>query len=757
MNTTKGQTAPNNRHEKVYLDLQKRAHEAKPNEAKAKMVKEGILGNPISATVDTIKDGANFFKAVVKGDMGDNNLGRINDLGLKIGAGLIATFLALHSKTKTESIMRFIGGGTFIAAMSLWPKLFINLPARLVHGFRIDRKYISAQGDKKDFFLDNQFLVWDAYPEEQLRKDASKAGIDYDSENGKEKIQRKMQKTALQNRTLWMATAGFATPLMTAMIGNFVEPEVEKAVIKHGVKKTKTIVEGGLAEYIKNAKANVQNADAIGKMAKTTEVLDDEFFVQLADLLSPVDFLDKFKNADDSKVLKEIKIDGVAEELKAIYSKLATCDETSLRRQLQTAQKASISKKMLSADDINAIVAELNGDFRPEKIASVLQTKKVAPESIKKVLANTKVNNANFFEFIENYNKGPVAQLRARLRTFADVVNPIVGSKSESASTLEYGKTMKKMFKGLGFKTADLKRIKDSDDLGAIKILSDAISKAVAGKSDAEYKAFLESITMGQMDDDILAIIETLQAEDTLKTISIDSELIKIGKDATEQEIDIKGLNKALLGGGGQGVRGILSDVIEAKKIDLDAVRLRTVLSANFERRLAAGEFGTLSDKQLAAARRMVYDGNLSTMKNIAYADNQGEAKRLAKMIFKKEAFSDCEKELVSSMKIFTDAFENEETKEVLSGFENYIRKIGLIFEKGESQSRVKQIMDYTGCSSLVDNMRTFARKLNNNKSWMKVFAPMAIVLVAVTLLVQPFFGKIDKEFPQEGKNGGAK
>ena len=47
--------------------------------------------------------------------------------------------------------------------------------------------------------------------------------------------------------------------------------------------------------------------------------------------------------------------------------------------------------------------------------------------------------------------------------------------------------------------------------------------------------------------------------------------------------------------------------------------------------------------------------------------------------------------------------------------------------------------------------------KLNNNKSWMKVFAPMAIALVAVTLLVQPFFGKIDKEFPQEGKNGGAK
>ena len=139
--------------------MQKRAHEAKPNEAKAKMVNEGILGNPITATKDMLKDGKNFFKATITGNMGDNSLGRINDLGLKLGAGLIATFLALHSKTKTQSIMRFIGGATFIAMMDLWPKLFINLPARLVHGFRIDRKYISAQGDKKDFFLDNQYFV----------------------------------------------------------------------------------------------------------------------------------------------------------------------------------------------------------------------------------------------------------------------------------------------------------------------------------------------------------------------------------------------------------------------------------------------------------------------------------------------------------------------------------------------------------------------------------------------------------------------
>ena len=63
LNATGNKTqTPNNRHEKIYQDLQKRAHEAKPNEAKAKLVKEGIFGNPITAAKDTFKDGKNFFK-----------------------------------------------------------------------------------------------------------------------------------------------------------------------------------------------------------------------------------------------------------------------------------------------------------------------------------------------------------------------------------------------------------------------------------------------------------------------------------------------------------------------------------------------------------------------------------------------------------------------------------------------------------------------------------------------------------------------
>ena len=58
-------------------------------------------------------------------------------------------------------------------------------------------------------------------------------------------------------------------------------------------------------------------------------------------------------------------------------------------------------------------------------------------------------------------------------------------------------------------------------------------------------------------------------------------------------------------------------------------------------------------------------------------------------------------------------------------------------------------------CGSFAQHMANTATRLSNNKAWMKIFAPMAIALVGVTLLAQPFFGNIKKEFPEE--NGGAK
>ena len=54
-------------HERIYEDLQKRANEVKPNEAKAKLVKRGPVTDAVNSIKDTGKDCVNFVKAVKTG------------------------------------------------------------------------------------------------------------------------------------------------------------------------------------------------------------------------------------------------------------------------------------------------------------------------------------------------------------------------------------------------------------------------------------------------------------------------------------------------------------------------------------------------------------------------------------------------------------------------------------------------------------------------------------------------------------------
>ena len=83
--------------------------------------------------------------------------------------------------------------------------------------------------------------------------------------------------------------------------------------------------------------------------------------------------------------------------------------------------------------------------------------------------------------------------------------------------------------------------------------------------------------------------------------------------------------------------------------------------------------------------------------------------------------------------------------KEVVERLAN-AQKVGSDFEK-----------NYFKNLDIASFIKTSASQVYNNKVWMKRFGTMSAALVAVTLLVQPFFGNIKKEFANEGKNGGAK
>lgn len=809
--------ALSNHHEKIYEDLQKTAHEAKPNAPKAYIVKQGLLGDPIAATKDMVNDGKNFFKVVHTGKISDNNLGRINDLGLKIGSVLIASYLALHSKTKTESIMRFVGGGTFLAAMTLWPKLFINLPARLVHGFRIDDKYINAYGDKKDFFLDNQYLSWDAFSEKEMRKNAERAGIDYDSKNGKEKIQRKMQKTALQNRTLWMATAGFATPLLTSMTCNAIEPKINEAVIYNDFNKTRKIVENGIPKFIKELEVKPQdNTHALKDLIadyQNVKPIDDDFYTRLKEILMPSDFLGKFKDADEKNVFNGFAPLNIGDAFKNLREKgsLTSVDKNSLIEILKrTTDETGIPigdeivgplmvessphyAKMMrdlnlefpkfSEEKINGIIDSLNGDYSYKKVQEVLEQQPIGYNKIKEIMKEVKSDDSKFFNFIERYNEGPLATLKTRIRGYVDLINPIVGEKDESIAAINWRRQSKNLLDKLGFTHEDLLKIrKETTSNELIDIISKKVNEQVKDLDSEQYNAYIRRITNTEPEKGIIATLADIPDRDNFVTKFIKKQHDKsqfkgwqevadkledinnIKSIAEDIEIDgvskaeLKALNSAVLGAENEtkGIMNILRNFIDVRKTDFDSTQTKAAFCANFERKLSKGVFeGLLNEDDIKIARKMLYDGNVGTLYNQGYAADSRNAKRIARLIFGQVTENDIENYSKKGIKTTADAFKIEAGEKLAPKLNNLAK---VLCEKivGKDDNFETATKRYLRAGSIVQTVTERATRIGNDKTWLKIFAPITIGLIAITLLAQPFFGKIKKEFPEE-KNGGTK
>lgn len=195
----------------------------KPLKGKGKL----LSGNILYAPVDTFRDMTYSIKALghaVKGKANDHELGKLNDLGMMAGGLSIAGYLFTKKTTPLTKGMEFVGLGSFFASMALWPKIAIQLPAYLIHGVDVQKQYQDSFGRKKPFYQDPQFIPWDLYSDKEIDKIGDRLGVPKNIPNRRDFIQEKMRKLAVQNNTLWMLTAGFATPIMSALICNQAEP-----------------------------------------------------------------------------------------------------------------------------------------------------------------------------------------------------------------------------------------------------------------------------------------------------------------------------------------------------------------------------------------------------------------------------------------------------------------------------------------------------------------------------------------------------
>ena len=213
----------------------------KPLKGKGKLLNVNIL----SAPIDTFKDIKYDIKSVkhaMQGKANDHELGKINDLGMLAGGLAIASYLFTKKTTPLTKGMEFVGFASFFASMAIWPKLAIQLPAYLIHGVNVQKEYQDSFGRKKPFYQDPQFIPWDLYSDKEIDKIGDRLKVPRDIPNRRDFIQERMRKLAIQNNTLWMLTAGFATPIMSALICNQAEPILLKYQNEQKNKKADNIL-----------------------------------------------------------------------------------------------------------------------------------------------------------------------------------------------------------------------------------------------------------------------------------------------------------------------------------------------------------------------------------------------------------------------------------------------------------------------------------------------------------------------------------
>ena len=225
-------------------------------------------------------------------------------------------------------------------------------------------------------------------------------GVPYDVPNRDEVIKEKARKLAVQGNTLWLATAGFATPIMTGLICKGLEPVVNNLKQKYDLKSAQKILNGQKA--LPSAKAQEKAFEEflsanMGKKLGVTNELISKF--NWSTVISPnmPDVLRK----DLSKVLENVPNEVTHEYVDEMFMKLA-----------KPLAKAGINKdEVITAFKKNGIFG--NGkdlleryraynystdamnlsEITHEVLNKLIDKKNLSPEALENVRANITIGN----------------------------------------------------------------------------------------------------------------------------------------------------------------------------------------------------------------------------------------------------------------------------------------------------------------------------------------------------------------------------
>jgi len=347
----------------------------KPYSPKGYIVKENPLQSAGSSVSGLAKTGVYFVNAM-NGKGTDYTVGRINDGARFLGSLGIAAALASTAKNPKAKMMEFVGFATWFASMSLWPKM-LGTAIKATKGVDINQEYVDSYGRRKGFFEDAQYITWDLYNDKDLYKMGDKLGVPKNIENRKDAIKEKAKQVATQGNTLMMLTAGFATPVATALICNSLENPVSKAIETYQIRKA----EKGLKKLSENIlmPGSEKGLEELGKIIGIGETvnLDVEKSRQVRSL---------FKQFEGTGIG-----DGVEKELNAFVSPSIKLD--------QKAKDGFREAVSLDKETIASTVFKR----KPKSSASQKRVDAIASKIQKTLTINSEEFNG-YFKHLENIN-----------------------------------------------------------------------------------------------------------------------------------------------------------------------------------------------------------------------------------------------------------------------------------------------------------------------------------------------------------------
>lgn len=494
----------------------------KPLPSKGRLLNGNIFNAPAIMVKDAVYD-VKAFKHAMQGNANDHELGKLNDVGLKLGGLAIAGYLFTKKQTPVTKGMEFVGLASFLASMAIWPKLAIQLPAYLIHGVNVQKQYEDSFGRKKSFYQDPQFIPWDLYSDKEIDKMGNRLRVPKDIPNRRDAIQEKMKKIAIQNNTLWMLTAGFATPVMSALICNQTEPYLAKWLNNRKNKKADLILTN-LDEHSKkydthNATNNIENQiklhagkpiteEVINSVADAFDGMDsvtaESFKADLRELMtSNTQTISKDSTKAISKNLKDIfkgkpiskdAVDAIIPNENNMFNIFK--ENNFIKTDADDKALKAISDKILLAIKKNV---ETYNQNRPE-------AEQLDFEYIKKLIRSHKVNEHPIKSVLNNSTSATFSQeIQANLRNIAKAFDAFnaktnalneyavtkVGSAPETVIANYWNNISKDLLTTLGISPKEIEKVRFDRNLTG-ELLRNKIESIVS--DDATYKKVMKDL-----------------------------------------------------------------------------------------------------------------------------------------------------------------------------------------------------------------------------------------------------------------------